>query len=117
MKIYAKQDNTTDPIDRFVGKDLWFAINLNQGHPDRLGWYRIYSKDNNCYYYSFVDDMTLAWMFNYESPEYIANYVDNLLSSPRHRNIDSFNNIYQVYNASEAMTTAELFHLEDSGDV
>lgn len=115
MKIYAKQYNTTGPIDRFVGKDLWFA--LWHTAEDHLGWYRILYVEDSCYFYVFVDDSTLRFLLEDYGLDDRATFVDNLLLHPYGRHMEGFNEMYKKYYSSEVMTTAELFHLEDSEQV
>lgn len=111
MKIYAKQYNQASPLDRFVGKDLWFALWHNAD--DHLGWYRILYIEDNCYFYVFVDDNTLRFLIADYGSDYRATFVDNLLLSPYGRRTEGFNEMYKKYYSSEVMTTAELFQLED----
>ena len=112
MKIYANNNLSSEPLDRFVGKDLWFA--LWHTAEEHLGWYRILYVEDSCYFYVFVDDSTLSFLIEDYDLDDRATFVDNLLLHPYGRRMEGFNQIYKKYYSSEVLTTAELFHLEDS---
>ena len=103
MNIYASREN---PIDRVIGKDIWFYIGGNVTAPY---WVRIVKVLNGTYQCNGISDIIIRRLDSKTEQERIE--VMNLcLSRLRGFNLDSWQ-IEDAIKRKEFLTTDELFKL------